>query len=55
MQNLVEEKLVCKILVKPSPKPVFIRDQNNSEFYIRAGPTTRPMNPEESFKYIDNH
>jgi len=51
----VNGKLVCLVLIKDSPKPVFVKNQNDREFYIRAGPTTRPMNNEESFNYINSH
>lgn len=50
-----ENKTVCIIEVKPSDEPVYLRDKNTKEFYIRAGNTTRPLDVEDAMKYIKIH
>jgi hypothetical protein len=47
-----DSKQVCILNVKKSPQPVFYKDGNNREFYTRAGNTTRALNIEEIYKYI---
>lgn len=46
------EKNVCLIDIDNSPKPVFLTHQSNQEFYIRAGNTTKPLNPQEMLEYV---
>jgi len=48
-------KLVCIVMVDPSPKPVFLTDKQNPEFYIRMGNTTRPLDAQETHEYIGLH
>lgn len=50
-----ENKTVCIIIVKPSDEPVYLKDNNTKEFYIRAGNTTRPLDVEDAMKYIKIH
>jgi len=46
----IEEKIVCKIVVpRRCKKPVFFE---KSEFYIRPGNSTQPLNMEETTEYI---
>ena len=48
-------KTVCIVTVDPSPKPVFLTDRQGTEFYIRMGNTTRPLDTQESHEYIGLH
>ena len=48
-------KNVCILKLKPSVEPVYLKDKNSKEFYIRAGNTTRPLDVEEAMKYIKIH
>ena len=43
------------VYVEQSPRPVFLRDRGEVEFYIRAGNTTRPLNVEQTQDYISMH
>ena len=54
----INGKLVCMVKIEASPKPVFVRDKlqlSDGEFYIRVGPTTRPLNNEEFHKYNETY
>jgi ActR/RegA family two-component response regulator len=41
--EVVEEKEICAIDVRKSPKPVFLKSSKGLEFYIRAGNTSRSL------------
>ena len=51
----INEKSVCKVVVKPSPKPVFLRRGKQSEFYIRAGNSSQPLDMQQANEYINMH
>jgi Putative DNA-binding domain len=48
----VDGKDVCWVRVEPSPKPVYVEEENSVKFYARLGNTTQPMNPKEMTQYI---
>lgn len=45
-------KTVCLVKVESSPRPVFLEDRSEKEFYIRLGNTTRSLDIEKSHEYI---
>ncbi|MEK6283254.1 MAG: ATP-binding protein [Acidobacteriota bacterium] len=48
----LDGKDIAKVAVKPSPKPVYDKD---GLLYIRAGNSTRPLNPKETVDYCKMH
>lgn len=46
------DKEVCMIKVKSTKKPVFLKHQQNTHFFVRAGNGTRELNIQEALKYI---
>jgi schlafen family protein len=48
----VENKDICWLRVDPSPKPVYVEEDNDIKFYARLGNTTQPMNPKEMTQYM---
>lgn len=48
-------KTVCIVEVDASPRPVFLRDGQDREFYTRSGNTTRPLDTEAAHDYIGMH
>jgi hypothetical protein len=50
-----DSRTVCIVRVDPSPKPVYLSDRNTTEFYIRAGNTTRPLDVQTAHDYINMH
>lgn len=50
-----EEKTICIVKVKPSPRPVYLKSKKGKEFYIRAGNTTRLLDIEQAINYIKDH
>lgn len=47
-----EDKEVCRIIIIPSPVPVYVNDANQSRFYIRTGSGTREMDVQEAITFI---
>jgi hypothetical protein len=50
----VEGKDVCRVTVSPSPRPVYIKDEQKEDFYIRTGNSNRSLSPRETNEYIKN-
>jgi hypothetical protein len=50
-----DAKTVCRILVLPSPEPVFLRHKNHEEFYVRSGNLSQPFSLSQAVKYIQTH
>lgn len=42
---------VCQVLVKPSPKPVYVTDGNAEHMFIRTGNSTRQLTTREAVEY----
>lgn len=47
----IEEKDVCRVLVKPSPKAVFVTEGKDECLYIRTGNSTRLLSTREAIEY----
>jgi len=48
----LDGKDACKVEVKKSPKPVFVKDQSGEHLYIRAGNSTRQPTTKEAIDYV---
>ena len=46
---------ICVVDVNKSPDPVYIKNKNMEQFYIRKGTSTRPLSIREAHKYIKHH
>lgn len=49
---VIAEKQVCRLIVSPSTRPVFIDQGNAPKFYVRTGAATRDLNIQEAVSYI---
>jgi hypothetical protein len=47
-----ESKEVCRIIVLPSPIPIYAKEDGRSRFYIRTGSGTREMELDEAVTFI---
>jgi predicted HTH transcriptional regulator len=47
----VDSKEVCRVVAKPSPKPVYVKDERGEHLYIRAGNSTRLLSTREAIEY----
>ena len=55
--QIVKGKSVCVVTCQRSPEPVFVKtkemlEAEKGEFYVRSGPGTVKLSPEDSEKYI---
>lgn len=49
--HLIDNKDICRIIVKPSPKPVFVKDDKGEHLFIRTGNSTRQLSTREAIEY----
>ncbi len=46
-------RTVCLVAVRPSPRPVFLREDNAEEsLYVRVGPSSRRLSVREALEYV---
>lgn len=50
--HLTNECYVCRLIVSPSPYPVFAKQNKDTRFYLRAGGGTRELNVEDASVFI---
>lgn len=50
----VEGKDVCRIIIKPSHRPLYLKEGNDTKFYVRTGVSTRWLNVQEAVEFISN-
>ena len=51
----IKGKDVCVVEVSKSKSPVFLRDGDKEEFYIRASAASQPMSVRQANEYIRTH
>jgi hypothetical protein len=51
----VDDKSVCIANIDKAPQSVFVREKDTKLFYIRSGNTTKLLNSEETYNYIQLH
>jgi len=47
-----ENKEVCRVIILPSPIPIYAKEENQSRFYIRTASGTREMDIQEAITFI---
>ena len=50
--HVLNGKHVCRLIVLPSPHPVFLHQGNIPKFYLRTGGGTRDLNIQEAVEFI---
>lgn len=50
---LIEEKTLLKVVVKKSPKPIFLKYEKIEEFFIRNGPASVKLEGSKLIEYIN--
>ena len=46
-----ESKDVCRVMVTPAHRPVYVRDGETPKLYVRTGVSTRELNVQEAINY----
>lgn len=49
---VIDNKDVCRIIVSPSTRPVFLDQGNAPKFFLRTGGATRDLNIQEALGYV---
>jgi len=49
---VIDNKDVCRIIVSPSTRPVFLEQGNTPKFFLRTGGATRDLNIQEALGYV---
>jgi hypothetical protein len=47
----LENKDVCRVMVAPAHRPVYVRDGDMPKLYVRSGVSTRELNVQEAINY----
>jgi hypothetical protein len=47
----LEDKDVCRVVVKPSSRPIYVKDGQEEYLFIRANNSTRKLNLKEAVNY----
>ncbi|MGR8941293.1 MAG: AlbA family DNA-binding domain-containing protein [Gammaproteobacteria bacterium] len=50
--HVIDQKHVCRLIVSPANRPVFLEQGNAPRFYVRTGGATRDLNIKEALDYI---
>jgi len=49
---ILDDREICLIRISPPQRPVFVKENNNTVFYLRMGNTTKPLNTKETLTYV---
>jgi hypothetical protein len=52
--HVIDDKAVCRLIVSPSPRPVFLDQGSTPKFFVRAGGGTRDLNISEALNYVNS-
>ncbi len=50
--HVIDNKDVCRLIISPSARPVFLDQGNTPKFFVRTGGATRDLNIQEALDYI---
>ena len=50
--HAIDEEDICRIIIKPAPRPVYLNREGGPRLYLRTGGGTRDMNIQEATEYI---
>ena len=49
--HVIDTKAICRLIVSPSARPVFINQGNTPKLYVRTGGATRDLNIQEALEF----
>lgn len=50
-----DDKMACVVLAPRSPRPVYVKNSDDRDLYVRDGNSTRKLNSEEAVRYVAEH
>jgi membrane protein YdbS with pleckstrin-like domain len=48
----VDGKTVCHVYARPANRPIFLKENNEEKFYVRAGNASQPLTLSQTVRYI---
>lgn len=51
LQVVFHDKEVCRVIIDPSPRAVFLEQSGSPKLYVRSAATTRELNVKEAMDY----
>lgn len=51
----LQDKLICIVEIRPTPQPVYVQENNTTEFYVRLGNRTSKLDVRAALAYIQSH
>lgn len=51
----IDSRDICVVTADPSTFPVYVREGNEEQFYLRTHNATRPLDVSDAMKYIEKH
>jgi hypothetical protein len=52
--SAIENKDVCRVIVAPMSRPVYVKDGDSPKLYVRTGVLTRELNVQEAIDYTSS-
>lgn len=52
--HVIENKEVCRLIISPASRPVFLEQGNAPKFFVRTGGGTRDLNIQEALDYVQS-
>lgn len=50
--HVLDNKEVCRVIISPAIRPVFLTQANSPKFFVRTGGGTRDLNIQEALEYV---
>jgi len=50
--HVIDNKDVCRVIISPAMRPVFLTQGNTPKFFVRTGGGTRDLNIQEALEYV---
>lgn len=50
--HVIDQKDVCRVIISPAFRPVFLNQGNAPKFFVRTGGGTRELNIQEALEYV---
>lgn len=51
----VEQRDVCRVVIEPSHRPVYLEEAGSAKLYLRMGNSTRQLDAKEAVDYVGRH
>ncbi|MFI5252371.1 MAG: Eco57I restriction-modification methylase domain-containing protein [Bacteroidota bacterium] len=49
--HAIDGKEICKVIINPSPRAIYVKDEKGEQFFVRTGNATNPLSMKEAVEY----